>query len=1370
MKKTLSLLMCGLLLLGCSDKYDDSALRNDLNDLENRLTILEERCKQMNTNISSLQTIITALQNNDYITSVTPITNDGEIIGYTITFAKSNSITIYNGTDGKDGEDGVNGEDGTNGKDGVTPTIGVKQDTDGVYYWTLNGDWLKDDKGNKIKAEGTDGKDGADGSGGEDGTNGKDGVTPKLEIREGYWWISYDNGTNWTQLGKATGEDGKDGTDGKDGSSIFKSVTEDDENVYFTLADDTIITIPKSVALSIRFDSSDLINISAGETKTLNYTITSSSETVTIETFEQAGWKVEITEQTKLTGTIAITAPNPIRDGKILIILTDAQNNSYMKTITLKGVGNTITTVQDTYTVDAAGGLLDVAVTANIDYTIQIPQDAKTWLSVQSQGENIRFSVAENESYDGRSADITLAGVDGTTSYRVTIAQLQKDAIILSESNYELTYEQQTLQVVLQSNTDLLVTIPETDTWITHISTRAMTERTLNFNIASNDGSQSRTGYITIQNADKNVSQTITIVQKGDVADVLTFEDPLFKAYLTANFDTNGDKEIDTKEALKITSIKCNGKSIYSLKGVEYFANLKTLDCSNNSVVELDLTQNTQLTEVKCFTNSLVDLKIGGLENLSYLDCNTNSLTAIDTNMNPALTYYNCASNVIKALDVSNNTKLEKLYCHSCRLLTSLNIKNCGNLSYLYLLNGNSNCITLSPRKTINISTSNLETLLIGGTTNWEQATIQNNAKLNLLDVSEQRYLKTLTVFNNLALTQALSQSCVSIKEIQCNGNSMMTTLNIEKCYALQNLNCANNALKELNISTNVALLDIDCSNNALLTMDMSNNMAIQTINCSNNKITTFNIDNCDALTDLDCSSNEISQLNTQTNTSLKVLKCHANGLVSIDISTNSKLKTVSLYDNPYTAISLGNISRTYQSENTFEQDCLILNAGLSNATAITINAPLITKINVSNNKLKTIDLFECQALNNLICNSNELSSLDVSHNTNLKELNMGDNPFISLDMSNTLLERLIYDNGLLQSINVAGCENLKYLSCKSNNLTTIDVSDCVMLTELECSYNPLTDIRLGNSKVSQLGANSNSVNTESSTAIVIEGINVKKIYLSNNSLKSIDIARCPSATIIDCSNNPLELLSLGNANITALNLASKLPMSDGLSIKGINVKEINIASNNFKTVNIAECPNVEKVNSINNPKLITLVVNSTFDLRNVETSKDYSTRLSGSNTTYNLGDVLLLNGGGIVCVLSDGGIHGKILSKDESSGRWSTQETDTRATSTTDGYYNTNQIKKLGSTSLYPAISWCINKGASWYLPSQQEFKEIYNNKSSINWSLDKLGYSLLSGSYWTSTEMDVKSAYYGEFTYGGTPTWGKSYIGGKIRAITTF
>ena len=65
--------------------------------------------------------------------------------------------------------------------------------------------------------------------------------SPKLEIRDGYWYISYDNGTNWTQLGKATGEDG---TDGKDGDSI--KITQDENNVYFELADGTIITISKT--------------------------------------------------------------------------------------------------------------------------------------------------------------------------------------------------------------------------------------------------------------------------------------------------------------------------------------------------------------------------------------------------------------------------------------------------------------------------------------------------------------------------------------------------------------------------------------------------------------------------------------------------------------------------------------------------------------------------------------------------------------------------------------------------------------------------------------------------------------------------------------------------------------------------------------------------------------------------------------------------------------------------------------------------------------------------------------------------------------------------------------------------------------------
>ena len=255
-----------------------SACHNDIWDaidgLDSRVTKLEELCKEMNTNITSLQTIVSVLQSNDFITGIVEIKKNGEVIGYTITFGKHDPITIYHGQDGKDGADGKDGQNGS----ANAPVIGVAQDTDGVYYWTLNGEWLLDDNGNKLPvsgkdgqngangsngqdgADGKDGQDGEDGKDGADGQDGKDGITPQLKIEDGYWYISYDNGATWTQLGKATGEDGKDGADGEDGKdgqngadgkdgqdgdSMFQSVTQDENYVYFTLADGTVIKIAK---------------------------------------------------------------------------------------------------------------------------------------------------------------------------------------------------------------------------------------------------------------------------------------------------------------------------------------------------------------------------------------------------------------------------------------------------------------------------------------------------------------------------------------------------------------------------------------------------------------------------------------------------------------------------------------------------------------------------------------------------------------------------------------------------------------------------------------------------------------------------------------------------------------------------------------------------------------------------------------------------------------------------------------------------------------------------------------------------------------------------------------------------------------------
>ena len=280
--KKLHLLLLSVALCLFSACHDD--IWNAIDGLDARVTKLEELCKEMNTNITSLQTIVDVLQSNDYITGIVEIKKDGQVVGYTITFGKHDPITIYHGQDGKDGTDGqngTNGQDGKDGADGYTPVIGVAQDTDGVYYWTLNGEWLLDANGNKLPVSGKDGQNGTNGSNGQDGTDGKDGqdgadgkdgVTPQLKIENGYWYISYDNGATWTELGKATGEDGQDGKDGadgedgkdgqngadgkdgQDGDSMFQSVTQDENYVYFTLADGTIIKISKGTAQEKKVD------------------------------------------------------------------------------------------------------------------------------------------------------------------------------------------------------------------------------------------------------------------------------------------------------------------------------------------------------------------------------------------------------------------------------------------------------------------------------------------------------------------------------------------------------------------------------------------------------------------------------------------------------------------------------------------------------------------------------------------------------------------------------------------------------------------------------------------------------------------------------------------------------------------------------------------------------------------------------------------------------------------------------------------------------------------------------------------------------------------------------------------------------------
>lgn len=272
MRKLIHTLAICLVLAGCQ-------FRDDLTEIHASLIDLREQAEQMNSSLSSLQTLAEASEKMYSIKSVTPVTEGESIIGHTVTFSNGSAITIMNGEDGADG---------------YAPAISIGQDDDGRWYWKMDGEWVLDDNGERIPVVGRDAADG---------------ITPRTIIREGFWYVSFDDGSSWTQLGKAEGEKGDDGLQG---DLIITSIdnTSSLDYVIFTMRDGSVVKIYTSDA----FETLQQIR------RQLNSNITVLSHIVKaslaggyvryisdcIENGEKTGYILEMNDETKVTAYTVI--------------------------------------------------------------------------------------------------------------------------------------------------------------------------------------------------------------------------------------------------------------------------------------------------------------------------------------------------------------------------------------------------------------------------------------------------------------------------------------------------------------------------------------------------------------------------------------------------------------------------------------------------------------------------------------------------------------------------------------------------------------------------------------------------------------------------------------------------------------------------------------------------------------------------------------------------------------------------------------------------------------------------------------------------------------------------------------------------------
>ena len=648
--------------------------------------------------------------------------------------------------------------------------------------------------------------------------------------------------------------------------------------------------------------------------------------------------------------------------------------------------------------------------------------------------------------------------------------------------------------------------------------------------------------------AEEDTAEADIFSDDGVILNEKNFPDANFRAYLCEKLSIGEGDALTSEMIASVTGIYVSGHEISSLKGIEYFTALESLDCSGNALTELDVSGNTKLQELFCYENALTALNVGGntelqtlncgsnaltsldlsgCTGLEYLDCGSNALTELNVSGNTELQTLECGSNALTALDVSGNTKLESLYCVGSKL-TTLDVSGNAALQALYC---GKNALTeldvsgSTKLETLDCGSNKLTRLNVSGCTGLSSLDCSNNA-LTELDVSGDTVLKTLSCHFN-ALTALNVSGCTALDALYCNFNAL-TSLDLSSCTALEYLLCLNNKLTELDVSGNTGLKTLFCNNNALTELDVSGNTELQSLVCNDNALTTLDLS---GNTELICLSSYHNRIATGPDLS-------ATAIPDEDVYTYSEYQAAceaGTWGDPDVYAIVDSKSIRLNAENFPDAGfraylCEELDIGEGDTLTAEMIAS-VTTIDVSKREissLKGIEYFT--ALEYLDCYGNALTELDLSGNPVLRDLYCYENALTELDVSgNTALVDLDCSGNKLTTLNVKGCADLKYLKCYDNALTTLDVSGCTALTDLDCSINKLTKLNVsGNTALETLYCYENGLtklNVSGNTAL-------KEMDCSDNALTELDLSGNTALKWLCCYHNDLEKPDLSATRI----------------------------------------------------------------------------------------------------------------------------------------------------------------------------------------------------------------------------------------------
>ena len=301
---------------------------------------------------------------------------------------------------------------------------------------------------------------------------------------------------------------------------------------------------------------------------------------------------------------------------------------------------------------------------------------------------------------------------------------------------------------------------------------------------------------------------------------------------------------------------------------------------------------------------------------------------------------------------------------------------------------------------------------------------------------------------------EVLDVSDDNIKEVLGKRDPITSLMGIRYLRYVKDLNCSGQELKKtLNLEQNSRVEKLNCSGNQLTGLWFHKGSSLKYLNCSVNEFTALNLSKNPELTELYCSNNKLTSLDLSANTKLQQINASSNKLTALDVRHLSELTHLYLWSN--SDLRSIDVSKNTKLEFLSVSHCKLTSLNVKN------NRKLV-ELYVYNNQLTALDVRSNYMLKRLDCYENQLTALDLSSNVALEYLGVNDNPITELDLrAQSNLQKLSCSAMKLKKLDVDRCTELRRLYCNDNQIETLDLRSNKKLETLQCQNNRLSWLNL---------------------------------------------------------------------------------------------------------------------------------------------------------------------------------------------------------------------------------------------------------------------------------------------------------------------